>query len=139
MQKHLPYFGFTATRNPVLSKLHNKTAEVFLLFLSVVLFPASAAHGDEFYLSGESDILENPSVVTGFNKATNVLTGSISAIRTAPGRTDECRILFSGIVKAPTSISARFLEKDAADEGQSVSRVEKAAVVQERSLEADPR
>lgn len=64
----------------------------FLIGLSV----ASMASAENFNFSGKNDVFENPFVAIGFNKANNVLTGSISIARTAPGETDECRILFSG-------------------------------------------
>jgi len=46
--------------------------------------------------SSQNEIFENPFIVTGFNKKTNILTGYISILRTSPGRTDECKIAFAG-------------------------------------------
>jgi hypothetical protein len=82
-------------------------------------------------LSGKSEILENPFVATGFNKSNNVLTGSISATRTAPGETDECRILFSGNAKNQKTINVRYFEKDAAENTEKISRINKATVAQD--------
>lgn len=46
--------------------------------------------------SSQNEIFENPFIVTGFNKKTNQLTGFITILRPSPGRTDECKIAFSG-------------------------------------------
>ncbi|MET3117228.1 hypothetical protein AAKU64_001444 [Undibacterium sp. GrIS 1.8] len=49
--------------------------------------------------SGKNEIFDNPFIVTGFNPNTNVVTGYVSALRTAPGKTDECKFVFFGQVK----------------------------------------
>lgn len=46
--------------------------------------------------SGKSDHIANPFVIIGFNPETQLLTGFVSAVRIAPGRTDECSFVFSG-------------------------------------------
>lgn len=46
--------------------------------------------------SSQNEIFDNPFIVTGFNPQTNILTEYVSALRTSPGRTDECKFVFSG-------------------------------------------
>ena len=69
-------------------------ASVLLLSLVVLSLPiANAANLEQ---SSQNEIFDNPFIVTGFNSKTNILTGYVSALRTSPGRTDECKFVFSG-------------------------------------------
>ena len=64
----------------------------FLIFL--ILSPGlNAANLEQ---SSQNEIFDNPFIVTGFNPKTNMLTGYVSALRTSPERTDECKFVFSG-------------------------------------------
>lgn len=99
----------------------------FLIGLSV----ASMASAENFNFSGKNDVFENPFVAIGFNKANNVLTGSISVTRTAPGETDECRILFSGETEKSNLLRVQYFELNAADGSDSSSGIDKAVAVHE--------
>lgn len=90
---------------------------------------SSNAVGSVFSVSGKTDILENPFIAIGFDKASNVLTGSISAIRTAPGETNECRILFSSHEKSPKLVRVRYVEVSAASGIMRASALDQATVI----------
>lgn len=65
-----------------------------LLLISVLTLPI--ANSANLAQSSQNEIFDNPFIVTGFNKNTNILTGYVSMLRTSPGRTDECKFVFSG-------------------------------------------
>ena len=67
---------------------------VLLISLAALSLPMTNAANLE--QSSQNEIFDNPFIVTGFNPQTNMLTGYVSALRTSPGRTDECKFVFSG-------------------------------------------
>jgi len=70
--------------------------KLFYLYIFIAICFSKAACGNDLTQSSQNEIFENPFVVTGFNKKTNILTGYITILRTSPGRTDECKITFAG-------------------------------------------
>ena len=103
----------------------------FLFAFSIASASTAVAH--DLNVSGKNEIFENPFVVTEYNNASKFVTGSISATRTAPGETNECRILFSGEAKTPNVLKVRYFEIGASDEGEKVSKIDQATVVSEGS------
>lgn len=79
-----------------------KKALALLISFAALSIPMTSAANLE--LSAQNEIFDNPFIVTGFNPQTNILTGYVSALRTAPGRTDECKFVFSGRVKEKNSL-----------------------------------
>lgn len=61
--------------------------------------------------------IDNPFIAIGVNQATHVLTGYFSVLRTAPGRTDECKFVFRGMIAPDRKI--RLSIKDAVLENQN--------------------
>lgn len=78
-------------RNFRKEKMKNSKFYFFSLF---VYFINSAIAGDGFY-SARSEIFENPFFAIGVNNS-NSITGYVSALRTSPGNTDECKFMFKG-------------------------------------------
>jgi hypothetical protein len=78
----------------------------FFFLLAVISQPVCAL---DISTSGRSEIGDNPFVATGFNKQTSVTTGYLSATRTAPGRTDECRFLFTGNLTQSKVVAIRYI------------------------------
>jgi hypothetical protein len=69
-----------------------------LKFVGLITFGvmfSGNSHADDFNVSAKSDFLENPFVATGFDARKNITTGYLEALRTSPGRTDVCKLLFS--------------------------------------------
>lgn len=66
---------------------------VLLISLAALSLPITNAANLE--QSAQNEIFGNPFIVTGFNPQTNMLTGYVSALRTSPGRTDECKFVFA--------------------------------------------
>jgi hypothetical protein len=95
--------------------------------------PVSNSIAHDLNVSGENEIIDNPFIVTGFNKASGVVTGSISATRTAPGKTNECRIVFSGDRRSPDVLRVRYFEVGAEEGVENVSKIDQATVIQEVS------
>ncbi|WP_409269394.1 SH3 domain-containing protein [Massilia sp. BHUDP2] len=54
------------------------------------------AFTDELDYSAKSDFSDNPFLAYGYNPKTKVISGYLAAFRTAPGRTDECKLVFKG-------------------------------------------
>jgi hypothetical protein len=77
-----------------------------LFMLAVLSEPVCAL---DIRTSGKSEFGDNPFVATGFNKEAGVITGYLSAIRIAPGRTDECRFLFAGNLKQSHVLRIRYI------------------------------
>ena len=103
----------------------------FVFLIALPLMTSSVAIANDFYVSGRNEIFENPFIATGFNKFNNLLTGSISVSRIAPGETNECRILFSNDAKNKNILRVRYFVVGA-DEGVSkFSEIDKASVVQD--------
>ena len=46
--------------------------------------------------SAANEVFNNPFVAVGINPATGVVTGYVSALYTAPGRTEVCKFVFGG-------------------------------------------
>lgn len=101
------------------------------LGLFIAVAPAAVAHG--LNISGKNEIFQNPFFAIGFNKSNNIVTGSISATRTAPGETNECRILFSGEENAENILKIRYFEVGAGEGVKKFSEIEHAAVIPEVS------
>lgn len=66
---------------------------VLLATSSCVVFTAFAGELD---YSAKSDFSDNPFLAYGYNPKTQVISGYLAAFRTAPGRTDECKLVFKG-------------------------------------------
>ena len=93
----------------------------FLLVAMLVhLFAAPLSAADSNY-SGRSDIWENPFLSFGYNPKTDVVTGHLIALRTAPGRTDECKLVFAGRSSIKNSFSVKYMEQDEVYERPSQS------------------
>ncbi|MCC2971635.1 hypothetical protein [Massilia sp. IC2-476] len=56
--------------------------------------------------SAKGDFLDNPFLAYGFNPTTKVISGYLVALRTAPGRTDECKMAFKG---SANELSVKYL------------------------------
>lgn len=103
----------------------------FKLFFLALFSATSIVAADDLSVSGKNEIFENPFVATGFNKSNNILTGSISVSRTAPGETNECRILFSGAPKISNALKIRYFELNTADGFQESSESDRAILVRD--------
>lgn len=102
-------------------------------WLAFCTVPVSNLIAHDLNLSGKNEIFDNPFIVTGFNKDSGVVTGSISATRTAPGETNECRILFSGDRRSPDVLKVRYFEFGAEEGVENFSKIDQATVIQEVS------
>jgi hypothetical protein len=80
----------------------------FVMLICVLPCLATAV---ELATSGKNDILENPTIFYGVNRATHVLTGYLVALRKSPGRTDECRFAFSGNLRSPNKFLVKYLSE----------------------------
>ena len=79
-----------------------------LLFQGLAALPVIAS---EVEYSGKNDIWENPFIAYGFNPKTNVVTGYLAALRISPGRTDECKLVFSGNYAKSNILSIKYLSE----------------------------
>jgi len=71
--------------------MKNIIAVMLLVAFQYVGLPANAT---EIRSSARSDRWDNPFLAYGYNPTTKVLTGYLAVHRTAPGRTDQCRLVF---------------------------------------------
>lgn len=64
---------------------------IFAAMLQCFWFPVLAT---ELKQSAKSDMWDNPFLAYGYNPNSKVVTGYLAALRTAPGRTDVCKLVF---------------------------------------------
>lgn len=102
----------------------NKVLVTVLIFANMTL--ASSALAQNLKSSGKTEIFDNPFIAIGLNQASKSLTGTVSATRTAPGATDECRILFSGDIRDSAVVNVRYFTRGAESEPPQVSTVKTA-------------
>lgn len=72
--------------------MKNSLFFVVILCFSSICFSAD----DGSYYSGRNEIFDNPFISIGFDRERNNFVGYISALRTAPGNTDECKFIIKG-------------------------------------------
>lgn len=78
----------------------------------IMIFSCSlTATSGEFGVSGANAISDNPFIVYGINPSTQVVTGYLAALRTSPGRTDECKFAFAGNLKNLNNFSVKYLSE----------------------------
>jgi len=105
---------------------------ILWIFAFLILFANGVATAAELNYSSRSDIWENPFLAYGFNLQTKLLTGYLAALRTAPGRTDECKLAFSQSSGSPKILSVRYLgEAEAEKKSDQSSRG--VSIVQEEN------
>jgi hypothetical protein len=91
--------------------------------LTLVLFSVSSFAASDLRNSGKNDITDNPFIAYGVNPITQVVTGYLVALRTSPGRTDECKFVFSGNLKDASRFKMKYLsEFDGYGPGGSISQ-----------------
>lgn len=92
---------------------------------------ATCAHAgvSDLNFSGKNADFDHPSVITGFNPKTKIVTGSISFLRTAPGQTEECRILFASDASQQNILNIRFFDAGMEKAEDRYSAAGKAAIV----------
>lgn len=78
-----------------------------LLFLNHS--PADAALN--YSSSGKTDLWDNPFVAYGVNPLTKAITGYVIALRTSPGRTDDCRFVFAGELRDSNVLVIKYLSE----------------------------
>lgn len=62
----------------------------------------------ELNYSAKSEMSDNPFLAYGYNPKTKVITGYLAALRTAPGRTDDCKLVFKADGKR---LAVKYLEE----------------------------
>ena len=80
-----------------------------LMIAAMVLFAGMPVVASELDYSGKSDIADNPFLAYGYNPKTGIIAGYLVALRTAPGRTDECKLVFGGY---PNRLLVKYLEHE---------------------------
>ena len=113
----------------VLNKENMKIFFNSLFWIAVWLMIGPTVSASDLFISGRNEIFDNPFVATGFNTTSNVLTGSISVSRTAPGETNECRILFTSNTKDQKTLQVRYFVVGAEDGVSKFSDIDKASVL----------
>lgn len=78
------------------------------VYLCCNILPAFAS---DLSISGENNLFDNPFVAYGVNPITKLVTGYLVALRTSPGRTDECRFVFAGNLQQPEKFSVKYLSE----------------------------
>lgn len=62
--------------------------------------------------SGRTEVWGNPFIAYGYSPNTKLTTGYLAALRIAPGRTDECKLIFSGVADKTNEFSVRYLRQE---------------------------
>lgn len=106
--------------------MEHKNWKVLLLnvYLYCGVLPAFAG---DLRISGTNDIFDNPFLAYGVDPTTKLVNGYLVALRTSPGRTDECRFVFSGSLQEPKKFSVKYLSET---DGYSSAGSTSSAVVE---------
>jgi len=89
----------------------------YLIHVLFIVIGLKVAHSGE-QLSWRTEIYENPYFTVGYDFKYGVVTGYMAALRTAPGETNECKLLFKGDGANKGNISVKIANVTA---GQSQS------------------
>lgn len=96
--------------------------ENVIFILTLLVFSLSSVDARELLRSGKNGVLDNPFVSFGVNLESGVVTGYLVGLRIAPGRTDECKLVFAGHVKEMSAFSVRYIsDVDGYEDGMSKS------------------
>lgn len=79
---------------------------------TLLMIAGKNVSASEWPPSNKTDQIANPLVVMGFNPVTQILTGYVSAVRIAPGRTDECRFVFFGNLRESKNVKMVYIDRD---------------------------
>ena len=82
---------------------------MFWFVLAIIQCFFASAQAYDLRYSGRTEIWDNPFIAFGYNPATKITTGYLAALRTAPGRTDECKLIFSGGKNGKDEFFAAFI------------------------------
>lgn len=58
--------------------------------------------------SAKTDSWDNPFIAYGYNPKTKITTGYLAALRIAPGRTDECKLVFAGEIDKSRTFFVKY-------------------------------
>lgn len=92
---------------------------VLSIFVAVLQYVSVPAHAYDLKYSARTETWDNPFIAYGYNPKTKKITGYLAALRTAPGRTDECKLIFSGNEDAENELLVTYLGKAGSSEKQS--------------------
>jgi hypothetical protein len=67
---------------------------VLFIAAMVIQYIGMSAYAYELNHSGKTDGWNNPFIAYGYNPVSKITTGYLAALRTAPGRTDACKLVF---------------------------------------------
>jgi hypothetical protein len=92
------------------------------------------AHSENNVNSSRTEIFDNPFFVIAENPQTKLITGYLAALRTAPDRTDACKVFFQGVDggKGTINISLQDAEPTANMEGIGFLRVNSGLLRREK-------
>lgn len=82
-----------------------------MVAFTLLMVAIGSVSASEWPLSGTTDQIANPFMIVGFNPATQVLSGYVSAVRIAPGRTDECRFIFFGNLRKSKTLKIAYVDR----------------------------
>lgn len=88
-----------------------KIKRIVALLLILIFNSFSPVIASDLRTSAKNEIADNPFVAYGVNPVTQSVTGYLVALRTAPGRTDECRFVFAGNLKKSQKILVKYLSE----------------------------
>ena len=95
-----------------------RKAALWMIGMAVQCFSTSV-HAYDLKKSGRTELWDNPFIAYGYNPKTKITTGYVAALRTAPGRTDECKLVFSGKVDKAGDFIVNYLGQRVTSERQS--------------------
>lgn len=105
-----------------------------LLIVAVATqFFGISLHAYELRHSAKTDSWDNPFIAYGYNPRTHITTGYLAALRTAPGRTDECKLAFAGDLNKIKSLSVIYAA-EAMSSGSSGPPRKRVALVNEQGV-----
>lgn len=84
-----------------------------VLLVALLLTQVASTHAYQIKQSGRSKTVDSPFVAYGYNPRTRIIAGYLAALRTSPGRTDECKLAFSGNPREKEGFLVTYAGRDA--------------------------
>lgn len=81
---------------------------IFVVLLAYFSVPVIA---NDLKHSGATELWDNPFIAFGYNPKTKITTGYLAALRTAPGRTDACKLIFSSDLNKKNEFVVKYLDE----------------------------
>lgn len=106
---------------------------VLMATVKLICCISSPLYANDLRRSATTDSWDNPFIAFGYNPQTDVTTGYLVALRTSPGRTDECKLVFASDVGKRNMLAVRYATETAVLGKKGLPR-KSASLIDEKNI-----